>query len=58
MKIEEVHICRIRVGDLVLHEGQVKTVTKTNIGGDAFMGRAIWGDCYHSGHKKVKRVTL
>lgn len=58
--IKEVHIDNIQPGDTVLHvDGEVRTVGRSNIGGDSFMGRTLFGDSYHSGHicKKVTFVT-
>ena len=62
---KEVHISTIRPGDTILHRDYLAakevlcTVCKSNIKkDDGFMGMSIFGDSYHSGHKKVKLVTF
>lgn len=56
--IDEVHIDDIVHGDTVIHKGEMKTVSGTDIGGDKFMGKSIFGDSYKSGHELVKRVNF
>ena len=56
--MEEVHVDCIKVGDTVIHEGELRTVCRNNIGGDTFMGRTLWGDSYRLGTVPVKRVLL
>jgi hypothetical protein len=53
-----VDISNIGAGDLIIHDGQMRTVNRNNIGGDAFIGKTVFGDSYHSGHKKVKKVIV
>ncbi len=55
---EEVHISTIKGGDTVMHNEEMKTVSFNNIKRDSFMGTSIFGDCYHSGRKKVKKLTF
>lgn len=52
------HITNVRPGDTVLHEGELKTVSRSSIGGDAFMGPTLWGDSYHLGTKPVLVVKV
>lgn len=57
--IKEVHINQVVPGDTILHvDGEIRTIGKSNIGGDSFMGKTLFGDSYHSGHKLVKKVTF
>lgn len=56
--IEEVIIARIKPGDIIMHEGEIVTVTSKDIKFDLFIGKTIFGDSYHAGHKKVKRLNI
>lgn len=56
--MENVHISRIKGGDAILHNGEVKTVSNCDIKRDSFMGITIFGDSYSLGHKKVKRLEI
>lgn len=58
MKITEVHISEIKVGDTIIHHGQQKTVCRRAFGYDSFIGVLLWGDSYNMGNIKVKRVTF
>jgi hypothetical protein len=58
MKTIPTHINKINPGDLVFHNGQVRTVSKSNIKNDSFMGKTIFGDSYHLGYKPVMKVEL
>lgn len=53
-----VDISQIGVGDIIIHDGEMRTVGREDIGGDTFMGESLFGDSYHSGQKKVKKVTV
>ena len=55
---KDTHIDLIQPGDTILHEGELKTVTESNIGRGAFMGTTIFGDSYHLGYQPVKLVTF
>lgn len=58
-KIQLIHIYDIKVGDTVVCEdGQMRTVCKNNIKYNGFIGTTLFGDCYHSGYKKVKKVIF
>jgi hypothetical protein len=48
----------IKVGDTILHKGKEMTVSKNDITRSSFMGISIFGDCYHSGYKKVLKGAL
>jgi hypothetical protein len=56
--IENVDISMICAGDTVMRDGIMKTVCKNNLGRDALLGRTLFGDSYHSGHKRVERVVF
>jgi hypothetical protein len=57
METKKVHIALIQQGDMVVHEGVVRTVSGTDIHkDDGFMGKSIFGDCYRSGYKLVEKV--
>lgn len=58
MKIEEVHISEIKVGDTIIHHGQQRTVCRRTFGYDSFVDVLLWGDSYNMGNIKVKRVTF
>ena len=42
--------------DTVIHEGVIKTVSRTDIHVNTFMGTTIFGDSYNLGYKKVTLV--
>lgn len=56
MKTIETHISTIVAGDTIIHNGEMKTVTSTNIKFDSFMGKTLFGDSYNLGYKKVIKV--
>ena len=49
----ERHISKVKRGDTILHNGELKTLTDSNIKHCPFMGISIWGDSYHCGSKPV-----
>lgn len=51
-----VHIADLRPGDIVIHEGAVRTVATNNIKRCSFMGTTIFGDSYMSGHRPVLKA--
>lgn len=55
---EKVHISRIRIGDTILHNGEVKTVSGNNIKRSSFMGVTLFGDSYSLGYKLVTRINI
>jgi len=54
----QIHINQLRPGDTIIHNGKEMTVSKNNIKECSFMGRSVFGDCYHSGHKPVIRKLM
>ena len=57
--IEEVHISTISVGDTIISkDGFMRTICKSNLGGDSFLGKTINGDSYKSGNELVKKVKF
>lgn len=56
--IENIHINLVKVGDTILHNGDIRTLGKNNIKHSEFMGTTIWGDSYHIGYKPVKLVKF
>lgn len=52
------HISNIFPGDTIKHQGELKTVSKSNIKFCSFMGISIFGDTYHSGHKPVIKIDF
>ena len=57
-EIVKTHVCDILPGDTILFHGELKTVGKSNIKRDAFMGTTIFGDCYMGGRKPVERAVI
>lgn len=55
--LEAVHISQISAGDTIEHNGQLRTVSGTNIKKDSFMGTTLFGDSYNLGTKKVNKVV-
>jgi hypothetical protein len=45
---------QIKVGDTILHNGKLKTVSRSNIKHDSFMGLTLFGDSYHIKRKVIK----
>ena len=56
--ITKTHISNISQGDTIMHHGEMKTISGTNIKGDSFIGKTLFGDCYHLGYKLVDKVTF
>jgi len=57
-KTEFIHISQIKSGDTVIHEGQIQTVSGSNIKHDKFMGVSLFGDSYRLGSQLVARFTF
>ena len=57
-EIVKTHVCDIKPGDTILFHGELKTVGKSNIKRDKFMGTSIFGDCYMGGRKLVKKAVI
>lgn len=56
MKTKLVHKSEIKIGDTVIHNGELETVGKESITNDEFMGLLLFGDCYRLGYKMVELV--
>ena len=57
--IQDTHISQITIGDTIISkDGFMRTICKSNLGGDSFMGKTINGDSYKSGHELVKKVIF
>jgi len=57
METKQVHISEIKVGDIVVHNGEVKTITPEYLKYDSFLGHRIFGDSYCCGYRPVTLVT-
>ena len=57
-RIEKRHISDIRIGDTVMHNGEMKTVGKNNLKYDSFMGYSLFGDSYKLGRQAVEVVIF
>ncbi len=58
MTTKQVHISLIRQGDTVIHNGETKTVSGTDIKTGEGLGTRIFGDSYHLGYKQVTLVDF
>ena len=56
MVTEQVYIEQIRVGDTVLHNGEVLTVSGNNLKRSEFMGITLFSNSYNLGYKLVTRI--
>jgi len=56
--INNVHISSIQPGDVISHDGADRTVCPKDIKQCHFMGTTVFGDSYHLGYSKVKKVTF
>jgi len=54
----QIHISNVTVGDTVIHNNEMKTVSNTNIKRDSVMGTSIFGDTYHLGKNLVTKVNF
>lgn len=48
------HIDMIRPGDTVLHNGELRTVCKSDLKRCGLMGTSLFGDCYRLGNAPVE----
>jgi hypothetical protein len=53
---EDVHISKLRAGDMVVHDSCLKTVCSKDIRYNSFMGLTLWGDSYKLGTVPVRRL--
>lgn len=58
MEQTQVHISQIRSGDTILHNGEIKTVSGTDIKYSEFMDKTLFGDSYHIGYKLVTKINF
>lgn len=57
--IQEVHISQISAGDTIIcRDGNVRTISKKNIGKDSLLGRTIFGDSYMGNKLMVQRIVF
>lgn len=54
--IKPVHISEVKAGDTILHNGEIRTVSGTDIGGNRFIGKTLFGDSYNLGYAQVQMV--
>lgn len=54
----EMHVSLIRVGDTVFHDGKVRTVGRSDLKNDGFMGPTLFGDSYLLGLRPVLRLVM
>jgi hypothetical protein len=57
-KTVESHIDKILPGDTVLHNGELRTVCKSDIKHDGFMGTTLFGDSYRLGTLPVQIARM
>lgn len=56
--ITPTHKNAIVAGDTILLDGELKTVSRSNIRHDPFMGKTLFGDSFKLGLQLVQRVTF
>ncbi|MBX8556999.1 hypothetical protein K5D56_25470 [Pseudomonas cichorii] len=54
----ESHIDMIRAGNTVLHNGELRTVCKSDIKRGGFMGTTLFGDSYRLGAMPVQLARI
>ena len=57
MITKKTHIDNIIAGDIILHYGEIKTLSPCYISRGGFMGTTIWGDSYNLGTKPVIKIV-
>lgn len=50
------HVNDVRAGDVIMYEGNTRTLSRNDINYSSCMGKSILGDSYSLGHKKVPVV--
>ena len=58
IEYQKVHISTIKQGDVILHNGELITVSRDYIKRDPFMGLTLYGDSYNLGNKPVIKVII
>lgn len=56
--IKKTHISNINIGDTIMHNGEIKTVSGNNLKRDSFMGTSLFGDSYSIGNRLVEQVIF
>lgn len=56
-EIKPTHIRKIKQGDTVMIDGEMRTVGKNNIK-NGFMGITLFGDSYRFGREPVQKVVI
>ena len=56
--LKEVHINSIKVGDVIMFNGVLRTVGKDDIKGSKSMGKTVFGDSFFLGYKFVEKVFI
>ena len=56
-EIKPTHISKIKQGDTVMIDGEMRTVGNDNIK-NAFMGITLFGDSYRFGSQPVQKVVI
>ena len=49
-------ISSVNVGDLVAHNGEIRTVCRNDFNYSDFMGVTLFGDSYKLGRQKIKLI--
>lgn len=52
------HISKIKPGDTVMHNGEIKTVGRDNIKTGGLFGITLFGDSYRAGIQLVQKVII
>lgn len=56
--LKEVHINSIKVGDVIMFNGVLRTVGKDDIKGSRLMGKTVFGDSFFLGYKLVQKQFI
>lgn len=57
-EVKDVHISTIKAGDTIVVDGELKTVTNSNIKRDELLGITLFGDSYVAGRIPVKKAVI
>ena len=57
-KTVEIHVSLVKPGDTVMYRGQMRTVSKSNMSHDPFMGHKLFGDNFMCGLEPVSLVVF
>lgn len=53
-----VSIHDVRCGDTIMHQGKMKTVSRSNFGRDDLMGLTLFGDSFKLGREPIQKVIF